>query len=248
MKFEEKLIALRKQKLLSQEQLAEKLNVTRQTVSKWELGQSKPDMDKLTAMSKLFNVNIDTLTNSETLIADTKQESNDKNTKEKIKGDRKFILYILIAIFIISLCTLLIRIGNDIKVKKEAKEKEILEKRKEAEKIQQQISDKIKRQQEETKKEEEKNSFNDDFEFWSGTQTKTPVSKIIDNAISNNKRSTEHLIEFVFDGSSYGTNPESIKTIKNNLKDFKGYSIQYYEVTFDYDSNGYINKVTIETR
>ena len=70
MKFEEKLITLRKQKLLSQEQLAEKLDVTRQTVSKWELGQSRPDMDKLTAMSKLFNVSIDTLTNDDVSLDD----------------------------------------------------------------------------------------------------------------------------------------------------------------------------------
>ena len=47
MKFEEKLIKLRKEKLLSQEELGEKLDVTRQTISKWELGQSKPDMEKL---------------------------------------------------------------------------------------------------------------------------------------------------------------------------------------------------------
>ena len=44
MKFYEKLIILRKKALLSQEELAEKLDVTRQTISKWELGQSKPDM------------------------------------------------------------------------------------------------------------------------------------------------------------------------------------------------------------
>ena len=47
MKFYEKLIILRKKDLLSQEELAEKLDVTRQTISKWELGQSKPDIDKL---------------------------------------------------------------------------------------------------------------------------------------------------------------------------------------------------------
>ena len=80
MRFEEKLVALRKQNLLSQEQLAEKLNVTRQTISKWELGQSKPDMDKLTAMSKLFNVNIDMLTNDDVSLGDKKKlKENDVN-------------------------------------------------------------------------------------------------------------------------------------------------------------------------
>ena len=73
MKFEEKLILLRKKKQLSQEQLAEKLNVTRQTVSKWELGQSKPDMEKLTAISKLFEVNIDILTDENKVLDDNFQ-------------------------------------------------------------------------------------------------------------------------------------------------------------------------------
>lgn len=43
MKFEEKLVKLRKANAFSQEDLAEKLDVARQTVSKWELGQSKPE-------------------------------------------------------------------------------------------------------------------------------------------------------------------------------------------------------------
>ena len=47
MKFNEKLIKLRKEQGLSQEELGEKLNVTRQTVSKWELGETTPEMSKL---------------------------------------------------------------------------------------------------------------------------------------------------------------------------------------------------------
>lgn len=43
MKFNEKLVMLRKQNNLSQEQLAEQLNVARQTVSKWELGETTPE-------------------------------------------------------------------------------------------------------------------------------------------------------------------------------------------------------------
>lgn len=74
------------------------------------------------------------------------------------------------------------------------------------------------------------------------------VSKIIDDAITNNKKSNDHLIEFVFDGTSYGTDPNNIKTIKNNLRNFKGYEIQYYEILIDYDDNGYVNKITIETK
>ena len=56
MKFNEKLINLRKKAGLSQEELGYKLNVTRQTVSKWELGQTTPEMDKLIEISKIFNI------------------------------------------------------------------------------------------------------------------------------------------------------------------------------------------------
>ena len=81
MKFEEKLIKLRKEKLLSQEELGEKLDVTRQTISKWELGQSKPDMEKLKEISTLFNISIEELTNDEIDISKkNKSNGNNKNT------------------------------------------------------------------------------------------------------------------------------------------------------------------------
>ncbi len=61
MVFNEHLICRRKQLGLSQEQLGEKIGVTRQTVSKWELGETTPEMDKLIQLSQLFNVSIDEL-------------------------------------------------------------------------------------------------------------------------------------------------------------------------------------------
>ena len=61
MEFNNRLYQLRKQKGLSQEELASRLNVSRQTVSKWEVGDSTPDMEKLIAMSDLFGVSLDKL-------------------------------------------------------------------------------------------------------------------------------------------------------------------------------------------
>lgn len=61
MDFNNRLYQLRKQKGLSQEELANRLNVSRQTVSKWEVGDSTPDMEKLIAMSDLFDVSLDRL-------------------------------------------------------------------------------------------------------------------------------------------------------------------------------------------
>lgn len=61
MEFNNKLYELRKQKGFSQEELANRLNVSRQTVSKWEVGDSTPDMEKLVAMSDLFGISLDEL-------------------------------------------------------------------------------------------------------------------------------------------------------------------------------------------
>lgn len=61
MEFNNKLFELRKQKGLSQEELAGRLNVSRQTISKWEVGESAPDMDNLVSISELFGVSLDEL-------------------------------------------------------------------------------------------------------------------------------------------------------------------------------------------
>lgn len=72
MKFEEKLMALRKSRGWSQEELGERLDVTRQTVSKWELGATTPEMEKLTAMSELFGVSVDELIKGESPLNEEK--------------------------------------------------------------------------------------------------------------------------------------------------------------------------------
>lgn len=61
MDFNNRLYQLRKQKGFSQEELANRLNVSRQTISKWEVGDSTPDMEKLIAISDLFEVSLDKL-------------------------------------------------------------------------------------------------------------------------------------------------------------------------------------------
>lgn len=61
MSFSEKIYALRNQSHLSQAELAERLKVSRQTISKWEIGSSYPEIDKLIAISKFFHVTTDYL-------------------------------------------------------------------------------------------------------------------------------------------------------------------------------------------
>lgn len=79
MKFSEKLIKLRKENKLSQEQLASKLDVSRQAVSKWEFGQTYPEMDKLLALCKLFKCSLDDLTNDEISKDEMSNNQNKKN-------------------------------------------------------------------------------------------------------------------------------------------------------------------------
>ena len=61
MNFAEHLMTLRKQRGWSQEELGNQIGVTRQTVSKWEMGQSTPELEKLVELAWLFNMSIDRL-------------------------------------------------------------------------------------------------------------------------------------------------------------------------------------------
>lgn len=65
MNLAEKIITLRTNNNMSQGDLAEKLNVSRQSVSKWETGASIPDLEKLIAMSELFHITLDELVKGE---------------------------------------------------------------------------------------------------------------------------------------------------------------------------------------
>ena len=78
MSFSEKLIRLRKQHGFSQEELGYKLNVTRQTVSKWELGQTVPEMNKLISLSQIHRISLDELTNEDKLNVDNTTKKDDR--------------------------------------------------------------------------------------------------------------------------------------------------------------------------
>ena len=81
MNLSENLKKIRKQHNLSQEQLAEKLGVSRQSVSKWESNQAYPEMDKVIQLTKLFNLNMDELLNQD--ISETTKEKQSKNILNK---------------------------------------------------------------------------------------------------------------------------------------------------------------------
>lgn len=59
MELYERLIELRKRNNLSQEELAEKLDISRQAISKWESNQSNPDIDNIIRLGEIYNVSMD---------------------------------------------------------------------------------------------------------------------------------------------------------------------------------------------
>jgi len=80
MNLSDNLKKIRKMHNLSQEELAEKLNVSRQSVSKWESNQAYPEMDKMIQLCKMFNLNIDDLLNNDIgEVTDTKKAKNNIN-------------------------------------------------------------------------------------------------------------------------------------------------------------------------
>lgn len=81
MRFDENLRNLRKEKDYSQEYLAEKLGVTRQTISKWENATAMPDLKKLTEIADFFEVSMDTLLGME--FADTDGNNTDNKNSEQ---------------------------------------------------------------------------------------------------------------------------------------------------------------------
>lgn len=78
MEFHEKLQELRKQKNLTQEQLAQHLYVSRTAISKWELGRGYPSIDSLKEIATFFSITIDELLSGEELICAARYDRNDK--------------------------------------------------------------------------------------------------------------------------------------------------------------------------
>lgn len=257
MSFSEKLIKLRKQHGFSQEELGYKLNVTRQTVSKWELGQTVPEMNKLISLSQIYGISLDELTNEDKLNVDNttkkddiKIENENKNkTRTKDKDLRKILIPLIIALVVIALILGIYKISNFRTVNKAAGE--ILTTSKEIDKesssifmsfmnfIKEIVSGQIEEQKEEDKQNEIK-QYNSKFDIYSGKQYGNFLDNLLENVINNNKTQKEHIITVKYNQKETNI-PEEIKTIKSQLE-----KLDEYEVTLDYDDNGYVNKVTIE--
>ena len=90
----DKIVSLRKKAGWSQEDLAEKLGVTRQSVSKWEGAQSVPDMDKVVQMSRLFGVTTDFLLKDE--LSEEEDYTRENKAKSPVIGAVSGIYWLLV--------------------------------------------------------------------------------------------------------------------------------------------------------
>ena len=100
MEFGNKLLSLRKKNNLSQEELAEKMGVARQTISKWELGETSPDLKQAKMLSNIFQVSLDELVGNDIKEIMVEKVSN----TEKLAG----LILKLIKIFGIALLSFII--------------------------------------------------------------------------------------------------------------------------------------------
>ncbi len=101
MTFQEKLISLRKAKGLSQEELGAEIQVSRQTVSKWESGQSYPDFQRLVLLSDYFELTLDQLV-KDVDVQEVRQKNLDPQKLDSLyrdagKAKRIFRWYLILA-------------------------------------------------------------------------------------------------------------------------------------------------------
>lgn len=88
MTFSEKLKYLRKEKKISQEELAQVIHVTRQSVSKWETGTAYPDIEKMKILSDFYNISLDDLMDTDNVVISGHQEEiTEEDDQEELEVD-----------------------------------------------------------------------------------------------------------------------------------------------------------------
>lgn len=108
----ERLFELRKSKNLTQDDVAEKLNVTRQTVSKWETNQSTPDFDKIVPLCELFEIGVEELLTGKKPEVKEQPENKEEKvlTKQEVKERSAKVVSSSILIYIAAVAFLMIAV------------------------------------------------------------------------------------------------------------------------------------------
>lgn len=118
MRFGEKLSFLRKQRGMTQMELAEKLDISRQAVSRWERGTAEPSTEKLVSIGKLFDVSVDALMNKDVQLqvesAALVAVAEEKGTTEKHGKCGILIIVGIVFLVVVSVIAMFcIRLGKD---------------------------------------------------------------------------------------------------------------------------------------
>lgn len=251
MKFNEKLMELRKRQGLSQEELGYKLNVTRQTVSKWELGQTTPEMDKLLELSKLFNISVDDLINDSDLGNQTSQNTEtiieDQQIKKQESRNNKLYLLLVGALVVVIILIIVKGISGIMGLNKVNDTKENIYDRFF------EIFDQTLTMQEEMIEEQKimmgdfdnttnqmtAINFNGTLETYKGSKKGSSTKNLLTEIITINEKEEKKVT--VKYGEMETQDPEEIKTLKMNIKDSNN-----FEVSFKYNTEGFIEKTILE--
>lgn len=103
MKNENKIMILRKKLGLSQEELAEKVGVARQTISKWELDETSPDLKQAKKLSQIFKISLDELVDNDIKDITFQKVSNTEKLAGLILKAIKFIIIIIVVKFLLQI-------------------------------------------------------------------------------------------------------------------------------------------------
>ena len=106
MKLEEKLISLRKEKGLSQMKLAEMMNVSRQAISRWEVGAAFPSTDNLKFLGNLYGVSLEYLLHNDAPKPNQNETPMQKRIIEKQESRRKTVFVVLMAVLAVAVIVL----------------------------------------------------------------------------------------------------------------------------------------------
>ena len=265
MSFSENLMRLRKAKGLSQEEFANEINVSRQTVSKWELGTSTPEMDKLMQMANFFNISVDDLVNGEDVTSKVSNKTENNNQNQSVDNNTninyeskkssstlaKIFVVLLIGAIITIITILIILLIRDFNEKNDTKStnnkasnisSNIIENKIEnnvSNNTQNNVENKIENRIE---NKVENNITPSEFNsgYHNGRTEGEDVEKDLSKVITSNKTNKSIKINVEYNGKAT-SDPDEITEIKKSID-----LDSYYEITLDYDNDGYISKYKIE--
>ncbi len=241
MKLDEKLIKLRKEHAWSQEEFANQLNVSRQTVSKWELGQTTPDTNNLTKIASIYGISVNNLLDDNANPIEEKSKTQTNTTTSSNKRVLKLIILVVILIFVflgigaITINKIFNKVTNQVVPKSMS---EMFEGNSIAD-----IFDSIFNKVKESEKESDRDDFNFIFKsLYYGSTQSSVMNNFIDEVLKSNDQHPNNLITVKYKDIE-SNKADEIRAIKKQLK---ANAIDEYEIYYEYDENGYINKAIIE--